>query len=205
MDLIIHEVAHNVDFAVTDMAYRHSAGQTTWGQLTRQQAVDNADSYSEFAKGLVLSSPGLLPFQLSLSTGALLSAGRPLWAVRARAGLRSRTGLEVFDLVGGVNFFFGLDPSPGPDEPVIREIGLGVDLGVLSRSADTHFFADTRVGAFYMEEQVWASNERGGISISALIGWADNGFRTGVDMTMLFDLLSDNHALLIGGTFGLEF
>jgi hypothetical protein len=26
-----------------------------------------------------------------------------------------------------------------------------------------------------------------------------------VDMTMLFDFLSDNHALLVGGTFGLEF
>ena len=73
----------------------------------------------------------------------------PVWSFRVIGvsyDIRSRTGLEIFDLVGGIHSFIALDVAAGPEEPVLREYGGILDFGIISRSAETRFFVDTRLG-----------------------------------------------------------
>jgi hypothetical protein len=201
--LLVHEVSHLADPASTDWAYRHKAKRTTYGRMTRAQAILNAESYAELARDLYLGgAPRFMPVIFGVGTGVLLSAVQPRWVVTASYDVRSRTGLEVFDLVGGLHGFISVagnepvgSPQGGP------AMGASVDFGVISRSADTKFFVDTRIGA-YAEADPRASGGSAGVSARALIGWASGGFRAGVDTRLLFDALNSNHAMLIGVELG---
>lgn len=195
---IVHEVAHLADSNSTDHSYRHSAGRTTtYAAMTRQQAIRNGDSYSEFAREM-FTGGGDCPMVFGLSAGVLLSSGRPQFALTASTDFRTRSGIEVFDLIGGVHYFIGLDPSP-------RESTLGValDLGILTRSPQSHFFADTRLGVFATADADTSSRvpPRFGMSVDVMLGWANSGFRAGVNVRQLFDFLEGNHAVIIGGEF----
>jgi hypothetical protein len=89
------------------------------------------------------------------------------------------------------------------DFQTIRTHGAAVDIGVLSRSPETHFFADTRIGAFFtMEGEII---NRAGLTLSTTIGWANSGFRTGLNVRQLLDFMDQNHSVIVGGEFGFEF
>jgi|GEM_PF-3245585 len=200
VETLVHEVAHTADPSSGDFAYRHQPVRTSYANMTRAQAIRNADSYSEFAKDLYFGG-SLTPLLFSLSTGALLSSGSPRWVIGATVGGRSRTGVEVFDLVGGFHFFLALDPAAGPTEPTVRDIGGEFNFGLMSRSPDTHMFVDTRLGLFATADLGIREPSRAGISSSTVIGWADSRFRAGVNLRLLYDFLSSNHAVIIGGEF----
>jgi len=199
IETLVHEVAHLADPASTDYAYRDRAAITTYARMTRSQAIHNGDSYSEFARDL-FAGPGT-PLLLGLTTGALLSSGRPRWAIGASYDIRSRSGIEVFDLVGGVHGFIALDIAAPPGEPVLREFGGELNIGAISRSADTRLFVDSRLGAFTTVDVAGREPARVGISSSTIIGWANSGFRAGVNLRLLYDFLEGNHAVIIGGEF----
>jgi hypothetical protein len=201
--LVVHEVSHLADAASTDWAYRSQAVRTTYERMTRAQAIVNGDSYAEFARDVYLGgAPRSTPLVLGVGAGALLTAQQPRWVVTASYDIRSRTGLEVFDLVGGLHGFVTV---AGNDAPTFDRrgpaFGAVADLGVISRSAQTGFFVDTRVGAFLVDDPK-ATSGSAGVSARALIGWASSGFRAGVDTRLLYDLLNDNHAVLIGVELG---
>ena len=200
IETLVHEVAHLADPASTDYAYRSEAVITTYENMMRAQAIHNGDSYSEFAQDQFMGSS--TPLMLGLSTGVLLSSGQPRWVIGARYDVRGRSGVEVFDLVSGLYGFIALDPSAGAGRPVLRDVGGEVNIGVISRSADTHFFADTRLGAF-LSRDVGAPNtpSSAGLSANVLLGWANGGFRAGVNTRLLFDFLHGNHAVIFGGEF----
>jgi hypothetical protein len=198
IETLVHEFAHLADPDCRDYAYRHTDAITSYQDMTREQAIHNADSYSEFAHQMFLG-PSVTPLVLGLSTGALLSSGRPRWMVSASLGFRSQTGIEVFDLAGGAHFFLGLDPTSEANP--VREFGTALDFGVISRSADTRMFADVRLGGFMMTDMAGEEPQRAGLTASTVIGWADSGFSVGINMRMLFDFLSNNHAVIIGGEF----
>lgn len=197
---LVHEVAHLADSASTDYAYRGQAAITTYKRMTRGQAIHNGDSYSEFARDLFMGAT-TTPLLLGLTTGALLSSGRPRWAIGASFGPRSRSGIEVFDLVGGLHMFIALDIAASAQQPVRREFGMELNIGAISRSAHTRFFVDTRIGGFVTTDLALEEPTRAGVSSSTLIGWADSSFRTGVNLRLLYDFLQGNHALIIGGEF----
>jgi uncharacterized protein DUF4157 len=201
--LTVHEVSHLADSASTDWAYRHKMVRTTYGKMTRAQAIVNAESYAELARDLYLgTTPRAIPMIFGIGTGVLLSGVQPRWVVTASEDVRSRTGLEVFDLVAGIHGFVtvaGNEPAGRPQSGPV--FGAAVDLGVISRSADTKLFLDTRIGA-YVEDDPRASGGSAGVSARALIGWASGGFRAGVDTRLLFDALNSNHAMLIGVELG---
>jgi len=202
IETIVHEIAHLTTNRVTDHAYHHQS--SAYQGLTRQQAIHNADSYSQFAQDLFLSvnnNPD--PLMLSVFTGGLLSAGTTQWVIGASVDARSRTGLEVFDLVGGVQYFVGLDG----ESLSLNTLGLGIDVGVITRSPDTHFFADIRTGAFFSGNLANPVNSQFSIgpTLSNTIGWADNGFRAGVNLRLLYDVLNNNNAAIIGGNFTYDF
>ena len=200
IDTLVHEVAHLADPLSTDFAYRDEAVVTTYDAMTRAQAIRNGDSYSEFARDMFMG-PSRLPLVLNLSTGVLLSSGRPRWAISASYDIRSGTGIEIFDLVGGVHGFIALDVAAGPEESVLREFGGILDFGIISRSADTHLFADTRLGGFVTTDIAREEPTRAGVTASSVIGWADHGFRAGVNLRLLYDFMSGNNAVIIGGEF----
>jgi hypothetical protein len=174
--------------------------------MTRAQAIMNADSYSECARDLYAGGPPRIVENLLFGGGAgvLLSAQQPRWVIRASLDVRSRTGIEVFDLVGGLHGFFSVTGGESPDVskrgPVLGAIA---DIGVITRSPQTKMFLDTRVGAFIAEDPR-ASGAAAGVSARALIGWASGGFRAGVDLHLLHDRLRDNDAVIIGVELGYE-
>jgi hypothetical protein len=198
IETLVHEMAHLADPLCTDYAYRGTDVITSYEDMTRAQAVRNADSYSEFAHQMFLGT-SVTPLVLGLSTGTLLSSGRPRWAIGASYNIRSQSGIEVFDLVGGVHFFLALDSTPG--EPTARDIGGAVDFGVISRAAETRMFADMRLGGFYMADLAEEEPARAGLTASTVIGWADSRFRAGINLRLLYDFLDSNHAVIIGGEF----
>jgi hypothetical protein len=200
IETLVHEVAHLADPASTDYAYRNEAAVTTYDRMTRSQAIHNGDSYSEFARDLFLGT-ATTPLVIGLTTGVLLSSGRPRWAIGATYDVRSRSGIEVFDLVGGLHGFIALDIGAPPGRPVLREFGGEINIGAISRSADTRFFADTRIGGFVTADVGGEEPTRAGVSSSTIIGWADSGFRAGVNLRLLYDFLQGNHAVIIGGEF----
>lgn len=200
IETLVHEVAHLADPASDDYAFRHEAAITTYARMTRNQAIHNGDSYSEFARDL-FAGPGT-PLFLGVTTGALLSSGRPRWTIGASYDIRlSRSGIEVFDLVGGLHAFIALDVGAPPGEPVLREFGGEVNIGAISRSADTRLFVDSRLGAFATADIAGREPARVGISSSTIIGWANSGFRGGGNLRLLYDFLQGNHAVIIGGEF----
>jgi hypothetical protein len=79
IETLVHEMAHLADPLCTDYAYRGTDVITSYEDMTRAQAVRNADSYSEFAHQMFLGT-SVTPLVLGLSTGTLLSSGRPRWA-----------------------------------------------------------------------------------------------------------------------------
>jgi hypothetical protein len=192
---LVHELAHLADPGHRDYAYSRTEA---YADLRPGQAIHNADSYAQFAEE-VFRGASRVPAFFDLSTGALLSSGRSRWAIRAGLNLRSDTGLEFFDLVGGLHAFITLDPTP--EELVLREVGGVFDVGVITRSAETRVFADLRLGAFVLEDPADEDLRRGGLSASAVIGWADSGFRTGINVRALFDFVNNNNAVIIGGEF----
>jgi hypothetical protein len=200
IELLVHEVSHLADLASTDWAYRDTPARTSYEKMTRAQALVNADSYAELARDLYLGgAPRLTPLLLSVGGGALLSAQKPRWVITAGYDIRSRTGLEVFDIVGGIHGFVTVT---GNEPPALGRSGgpaAGgiLDFGVISRSAQTKYFVDTRIGA-YISDDPKASGIATGVSARALIGWASGGFRFGVDTRLLYDVLAKNHAALIG-------
>ncbi len=206
IETIVHEVSHLADPPNTDWAYRHQAVLTTYGRMTRAQAILNGDSYSEFARDLYAGGPPRRVENILFGggTGVLLSAQQPRWVIRASLDFRSRTGLEVFDVVGGLHGFFSIT---GGDSPEFSKQGPAVgaiaDIGVITRSPQTKMFLDTRVGAFIAEDPK-ASGGAAGVSARALIGWASGGFRAGVDLQLLHDRLRDNDAMIIGVELGYE-
>jgi hypothetical protein len=200
LQTLVHEVAHLADPASTDHAYRSQAATTTYNRMTRAQAIHNGDSYSEFARDLFMGAT-TTPLILSLTTGALLSSGRPRWVIGASFGPRSRSGIEVFDLVGGLHLFLALDVAGPADRPVRREFGMELNIGAISRSAHTHLFVDTRIGGFVTSDLALEEPTRAGLSSSTLIGWANSGFRTGINFRLMYDMLQKNHAVIIGGEF----
>jgi hypothetical protein len=200
IETLVHEVAHLADPASTDFAFRHSAAVTTYARMTRSQAIHNGDSYSEFAKELFMGT-ATEPLVLGLSTGALLSSGRPRWAIGASFSHRSRSGIEVFDLVGGLHTFIALDVGAPAEQPVRREFGMELNIGAISRSAQTHLFVDTRIGGFVTTDLALEEPTRAGLSSSTVIGWANSGFRTGLNLRLMYDILQKNHAVIIGGEF----
>lgn len=200
IETLVHEVAHLADSASTDYSYRHHAVVTTYSAMTRAQAIHNGDSYSEFARDQYVG-PSRLPLLLGVTTGVLLSSGQPRWAIGATYDIRSRSGIEVFDLVGGLHMFIALDPAAQTGQPVAREFGAELNIGAISRSADTRFFADTRLGGFVTADLGAEEPVRAGLSSSTVIGWADSGFRLGVNLRLLFDFLHGNNAVIIGGQF----
>jgi len=200
INALVHEVAHLADPNSTDYAYRDQPALTSYENMTRQQAIHNGDSYSEFARDLYLGA-SRLPLLLSLSTGVLLSSGRPRWAIGASYDIRSRSGIEVFDLVGGIHGFIALDVGAAPGQPIVRDVGGEINVGAISRSAETRFFVDSRLGAFITGDVANQEPTRAGLSSSTLIGWADSRFRAGVNLRLLYDFLNNNHAAIIGGEF----
>jgi hypothetical protein len=206
IETVVHEVSHLADVANTDWAYRHKAARTSYGRMTRAQAILNGDSYSEFARDLYAGGPPRRVENILFGAGfgALLSAQQPRWVVRPSLDFRSRTGLEVFDLVGGLHGFFSVSGGDSPD--ISKQgpaVGVGIDFGVITRSPQTKMFLDTRLGAF-MADDPKASGAAAGVSARALIGWASGGFRAGVDLRLLHDLLRDNDAMIIGVELGYE-
>ena len=200
IETLVHEVAHLADSASTDYSYRHQAVVTTYSAMTRAQAIHNGDSYSEFARDQYVGT-SRMPLLLGVTTGVLLSSGQPRWAIGATYDIRSRSGIEVFDLVGGFHVFFALDPAAQTGQPVAREFGGELNIGAISRSADTHLFADTRLGGFVTADLGVEEPVRAGLSSSTVIGWADSGFRFGINLRLLFDFLHGNNAVIIGGQF----
>jgi hypothetical protein len=202
IETLVHEVAHLADTNSDDWAYLVGGGLTTYAQMTRAQAIRNADSYAQFAKEIYVGTADT-PVVFGLTPGAMLSAGRPRFAVTASLDFRSRSGIEVFDLIGGVHAFISLDPAAGAGEPTFRNVGLVADIGVLSRSPRTHFFADTRIGAFGSVDlgTYDPSGIAAGLTARALLGWADSNFRAGVDLRLLYDFLHGNNAVIFGGEF----
>jgi len=200
IETLVHEMAHLADPSSDDFAYRDQPKITTYDKMTRSQAIHNGDSYSEFAKDLFVGTAST-PLLLGVTTGALLSSGRPRWAIVASLDLRSRSGIEVFDLVGGIHGFIALDVSAPPGEPRLREFGEEANIGVISRSADTRFFLDTRLGGFFTRDVAAREPTRAGLSSSTVIGWADSGFRAGINLRLLYDFLHSNHAVILGGEF----
>ncbi len=200
IETLVHEIAHLADSASTDFAFRHSAAVTTYARMTRSQAIHNGDSYSEFAKELFMGT-ATEPLVLGLSTGALLSSGRPRWVIGTSFGPRSRSGIEVFDLVGGLHLFLAMDVAAPADRPVRREFGMELNIGAISRSAHTRLFVDTRIGGFVTSDLALEEPTRAGLSSSTLIGWANSGFRTGINFRLMYDILQKNHAVIIGGEF----
>ena len=199
IETLVHEVAHLADNASTDIAYHSNADYET---MTRAEALVNADSYAEFARELYEGGlPRVTPLLLSTGTGVLLGGGsaRPLWAITASYDIRSRTGLEVFDLIGGVHGWIGLGADPATGTGLTpRRFGGAVDLGVISRSAETGFFVDLRAGAFISGGGTSTDPATAGVSARGLIGWASSGFRIGVDTRLLYDVLQANHGVIIG-------
>ncbi len=200
IETLVHEVAHLADAASTDYAYRSEDAITSYDAMTRTQAIHNGDSYSEFARDL-FAGPSSTPAVVGLTTGALLSSGRPRWVIGATYDIRSRTGIEVFDLIGGVHGFIALDIGSAPGEPMLREFGAEMNVGAISRSADTRFFVDSRLGGFITADVAQREPVRAGLSSSTIIGWADSGFRAGINLRVLYDFLQGNHAVIIGGEF----
>ena len=200
IETLVHEVAHLADTASTDYSYRHQAVVTTYSAMTRAQAIHNGDSYSEFARDQYVGT-SRLPLLIGVTTGVLLSSGQPRWAIGASYDIRSRSGIEVFDLVGGLHMFIALDPAAQTGQPVAREFGGELNIGAISRSADTRFFADTRLGGFVTADLGVEEPVRAGLSSSTVIGWADSGFRFGINLRLLFDFLHGNNAVIIGGQF----
>ena len=199
IEAIVHEVAHLADANSTDHAYQHDGAP--YRRLTRAQAIRNADCYAELARDLFVGREGRIVL-LGLSTGALLSSGRPQWVIGAAYDLRSRSGIEVFDLVGGVHAFVGLEPGAPIERSAVRSFGAGINFGFMSRAPDTHFFIDTRLGGF-VQAGIGADQPdlRAGLSIDTLIGWADRDFRAAINLRQLYDVLEGNHAVIIGGQF----
>ena len=76
-----------------------------------------------------------------------------------------------------------------------------LNVGFMSRAPDTRLFVDTRVGAFAQMPFSIDEPARAGISIDAMIGWADRDFRAAINLRGLYDLLEGNHAVIIGGQF----
>lgn len=205
IEAIVHEVAHMADSASRDYAYRGTSAITSYDRMTRAQAILNGDSYSEFARDLYAGPSTLAPVILGTGTGLLLSGRRPQWAITASYDIRSRSGIEVFDLVGGLHGFIGVAPAD-PTTPRLRidTLGAVADVGFISRSADTRFFIDTRVGGFVSQTDLGGATPVGnvGLSANALIGWAKGGFRAGIDARLLFDFLHGNNAVIIGAEIG---
>jgi len=190
IETLVHEVAHLTTLQVTDHAYGDN-NRT----LARNLAIRNADCYSKFAQDVYLGSH-TTPYSVSLSPGLLLSSAGPQFVIRANFELGTRSGLEVFDLVGGLHLWFGTDGTR-------YTLGESLDIGILSRSPETHFFADTRIGVFASTDE--SANARIGISPSVVIGWANSGFRAGVEVRPLFDFLHGEHAMIVGGELGFQF
>ena len=206
IETIVHEVSHLADVANTDWAYRRTAARTTYSRMTREQAIMNGDSYAEFARDLYAGGPPRTVENILFGGGAgvLLSAQQPRWMIRASLDFRSRTGIEVFDLVGGLHGFFSVSGGESPDVSKRGPAFAGIaDIGVITRSAQTKMFLDTRVGAFFLEDPK-ASGTAAGVSARALIGWASGGFRAGIDLHLLHDRLRDNNAVIIGVELGYE-
>jgi hypothetical protein len=206
IETVVHEISHLADVSNTDWAYRHRAVRTTYRKMTRAEAILNADSYAELARDLYAGGPPRRVENLLFGggVGALLSAQQPRWVVRAGMDVRSRTGIEVFDLVGGLHGFFSVSGGESPD--ISRRgpaIGGIIDFGVITRSPHTKMFLDTRLGGFFLEDPK-ASGTAVGVSARALIGWASGGFRAGVDLHLLHDRLRDNNAMIIGVELGYE-
>jgi hypothetical protein len=206
IETVVHEISHLADVSNTDWAYRHRAVRTTYRKMTRAEAILNADSYAELARDLYAGGPPRRVENLLFGggVGALLSAQQPRWVVRAGMDVRSRTGIEVFDLVGGLHGFFSVSGGESPD--ISRRgpaIGGIIDFGVITRSPQTKMFLDTRLGGFFLEDPK-ASGTAVGVSARALIGWASGGFRAGVDLHLLHDRLRDNNAMIIGVELGYE-
>lgn len=200
IETLVHEVSHLADPNSTDHAYLHET--TTYAAMTRQQAVRNADSYSEFARDM-FTGGSQSTILLGLTPGVLLSSGDPHFAITANFDFRTHSGIEVFDLIGGYHLFLGLDPSPEPDESVVSRAGFAVDFGFLTRSPQSHLFADVRLGAFLSVDPSGEPKAQVGPSVDTLVGWADSGFRAGINVRQLYDVLEGNHAWIIGGEFSL--
>jgi hypothetical protein len=201
IETLVHEIAHIADNSSTDIAYHSDTAG--YAAMTRAQALVNADSYSEFARELYEGGlpRATSPLLLGLGTGVLLGGGspRPQWVITASYGGRSHTGLEYFDLVGGIHGFIGLGDDPaGGNGLTARRIGGSVDIGVLSRSARTGFFVDVRAGAFMSGDIGQRDPATAGVSANALVGWASSGFRIGVNTQLLYDVLQSNHGAIIG-------
>jgi hypothetical protein len=192
---LVHELAHLADPGRSDYAYSRTPA---YANLRPEDAIHNADSYAQFAEEMFMGA-SRVPMFIDVSTGALLSSGRSRWVIRAGINVRSDTGLEVFDLVFGVHGFITLDPTP--DELAVREAGGVFDVGVITRDAETRAFADLRLGIFFLEDLAEEDLRRAGLSVGAVIGWADSGFRTGINVRALFDFVNNNNAVIIGGEF----
>jgi uncharacterized protein DUF4157/lysine-specific metallo-endopeptidase family protein len=194
---LVHEVSHLADAESADFAYRKNAA--AYGRMPRAQAIVNGDSYSEFARDLYAGTPRATPLVLGLGTGALLTAQRPLWVITGSLDVRSRSGIEVFDLVGGLHGWIDAKEGTSGKPDFSRAAGgLALDIGLISRSADTGFFVDTRVGAFAGIDPRAPHPGSAGLSARTLMGWARSGFRVGVDTRVLADFLNDNNGMIIG-------
>jgi hypothetical protein len=198
IDALVHEVAHLADAVSTDVAYHH---QPAYQTMTRAQALTNGDSYSELARELYEGgTPRSMPMVFTGGTGLLVGNGqaRPQWAITAGFDFRSRTGLEVFDLVGGFRTFVGVGDDPTSGHTAVRTIGGSLDFGIMSRAPQTGFFVDTRAGVYGTIGTDFRDPATAGITARTLIGWANSGFRVGLDTRLLFDLVNANHGVLIG-------
>jgi hypothetical protein len=193
---VVHEVSHLADAESADFAYRQNAA--AYVRMPRADAIVNADSYSEFARDLYAGTPRATPLVLGLGTGALLTAQRPLWVITGSLDMRTRTGIEAFDLVGGAHIWIDTE-TISAGKPVLRApLGAALDFGVISRGAETGFFVDARAGAFYGIDPRAPHPTSAGVSARALIGWARSGFRAGVDARLLADFLNDNNGMIVG-------
>ena len=187
---------------MTGLIWRNRYFLTTYARMTRAQAIRNADSYAQFARE-IYTGGAETAVVLGLSPGAMLSTGRPRFAITASMDFRSRSGIEVFDLIGGIHAFISLDLGGRPRPADGARFG-----------PDCGFWCPFPFGADplfrrYQDWGVWERRSRHlrpqrnvvGVDGENPAGLADFKFRAGVDLRLLYDFLHGNNAVIFGGEF----
>ncbi|PWB58135.1 MAG: hypothetical protein C3F18_03020 [Nitrosomonadales bacterium] len=190
IDTLLHEAAHAHNTSFSHDTYEWEDSYPGRNPLT------NADSYSSFARDAAL---GRGTFTVELSLGGLLSAEPQFYIA---AGISEDVGgpaLDVFNLKLGYRLAY----TPGTKQQPTR-IFQAADIGLRINPISERVYVDLTTGAFF-GANVTDTKLMAGIANRLSAGYRGERIDLGLDLSHLYDLVSDEHLVIVGVRGGVRF
>jgi hypothetical protein len=190
IDTLLHEAAHAHDASFNHDTYESDRGYPGANALT------NADSYASFARDAAL---GRGQINLEVSVGALLAAEPQFYIAAGVSGEVGGPVLDVLNLKAGFRLAF----LPGTATQPTRGLE-AAEIGLRINPIRERVYVDVTTGAFF-GANFTDTELMAGIANRLSAGYRGDRVDLGLDLNHLYDLVGDEHLLIVGVRGGVRF